>query len=249
MFWMNYMSRDIWLISDTHFGHKNIIKFTSKVRVCGEDLEVPIRQRPDKAYPNQRRPFNDIHEHNQYLTEKWNSVVKPQDHVWHGGDFGSFSAKRHLNGVINLIVGNHDEDFQHYVNGETTEYIVDADGNFVPDDDPRLTKMIPLKCSGLRKVQKKTPGFKKIRECRLWSEYEHGIAGLRFLQTHRPSNMLRGGDPHRRFQFNVHGHTHGHKVQLMGSEDSMFYNISVECLEDYTPVHLEDVAKELKKRL
>jgi len=232
------MSRNIWLISDTHFGHKNIIRFVNK-----DGIHIRRRQDGDGGW----RPFCDIHEHNQYLTEKWNSVVKPEDHVWHGGDFGSFSAKRHLNGVINLIVGNHDEDFQHYVNGEVTEYIVDADGKYVPDDDPRLRKMIIH--WGFRKIQQRTPGFKKIRESRLWGEQEHHVAGLRFLQTHRPVNMLRGGDPLRKFQFNVHGHTHGHTVLFAGTPDELFYNISVEQLDDYTPVHIEEVAKELKKRL
>lgn len=224
------MSRDIWLISDTHFGYNNIIKFVNKdgftIRQRRETFPVPGED-PMKV---RWRPFKDIHEHNQYLTERWNSVVKPQDHVWHGGDFGVFQAKRHLNGVINLIVGNHDEDFQHYVNGEEYDAVVEL--------TPGTRTSIRRRC----------PGFKKIRDSRLWGEQEHHVAGLKFLQTHRPINMLRGGDPFRKFQFNVHGHTHGHKVQFMGSEDPLFYNISVECLDDYTPVHIEDVAKELKKR-
>jgi calcineurin-like phosphoesterase family protein len=241
------MSRDIWLISDTHFGHKNIIKFTDREgihirrRMKNLDGSEPLASSDGWAL-SLFRPFNDIHEHNQYLTEKWNSVVKPQDHVWHGGDFGSFQAKRHLNGVINLIVGNHDEDFQHYVNGEEYEVQVELEPLWRPEgsapESPRF-----------RIEKRRCPGFKKIRESRLWSEAEHHVAGLRFLQTHRPTNMLPGGDVLRKFQFNVHGHTHGHNPTIFKGQDNCFYNISVEQLKDYTPVHIEEVAKELKKRL
>jgi len=83
--------RDIWLISDTHFFHNNIIKYCD-------------------------RPFHDIYEMNEYMVEKWNSVVKPGDKVYHLGDvymgateeqFKSFWPR--LNGRKRLIVGNHDD--------------------------------------------------------------------------------------------------------------------------------------------
>src|SRR5688572_21821324 len=110
------MAKDIWLISDCHFGHNNIILFKDK------DGNFIRRKKNGES-------FTDIHEHNRYLTEQWNSVVKPQDHVWFGGDWGSFQAKRYLNGVINLIVGNHDEDFQHFVNGHSYEEIITISKN------------------------------------------------------------------------------------------------------------------------
>lgn len=90
------MASDIWVISDTHFGHKNILNFTNE---DGSPL----------------RDFSSVEEMDEYMIDKWNSVVKPQDKVYHLGDvfFGSFSHYEtnihpRLNGKKRLVVGNHD---------------------------------------------------------------------------------------------------------------------------------------------
>lgn len=85
-------ARDIWLISDTHFFHQNIIKYCD-------------------------RPFYSVEEMNEHMVDKWNSVVKPGDKVYHLGDvfmgpikhehFASFWPR--LRGSKRLIVGNHDD--------------------------------------------------------------------------------------------------------------------------------------------
>lgn len=87
---------DVFLISDTHFGHGNILNFK---REDGSPL----------------RKFNNILEHDEHLIDRWNSVVKPDDKVYHLGDVGfkSFSIMKHLvfgrlNGTKVLIKGNHD---------------------------------------------------------------------------------------------------------------------------------------------
>ena len=88
----------VFAISDTHFGHVNILKFEQKFR-----------------------PFSTIEEHNEELVKRWNSVVSPQDTVWHLGDavFGMFNLNyiRRLNGHKRLVMGNHDRfDTQAYLN-------------------------------------------------------------------------------------------------------------------------------------
>lgn len=92
------MSRDIWLISDTHWNHANILKF-----------------KDDQG--NLTRPeFSSAKEMNDFMLEKWNEAIKPSDKVWHFGDvfFGSFEEyeKIHnqLNGHKRLLLGNHDND-------------------------------------------------------------------------------------------------------------------------------------------
>lgn len=79
----------VFIISDTHFNHSNILK-----------------------YESEHRPFATIEEHDAELISRWNAAVKPKDTVWHLGDvlFGSdsFHLLRHLNGIKNLILGNHD---------------------------------------------------------------------------------------------------------------------------------------------
>lgn len=79
----------IFFTADTHFGHKNIIRY------C-------------------KRPFVDVEEMNETLIDSWNSTVGKDDIVFHLGDFamgGSAEWSRfleRLNGRIYLILGNHD---------------------------------------------------------------------------------------------------------------------------------------------
>ena len=92
------MSKDIWLISDTHFFHANILKFTD-----------------DEGNLIRGSRFSSVEEMNQCMLDNWNSVVKPGDKVYHLGDvfmgdkddFVKYWSK--LNGKKNLIVGNHDD--------------------------------------------------------------------------------------------------------------------------------------------
>lgn len=79
----------IFIIADTHFGHKKIIQFESA-----------------------RRQFETIEQHDAELVRRWNAVVGKKDTVWHLGDvlFGreSFKTLGLLNGVKKLVMGNHD---------------------------------------------------------------------------------------------------------------------------------------------
>lgn len=79
-----------YVISDTHFGHGAVLRFS----------------------PETRGGFKTIQEHDEELVRRWNSVVKPKDTVWHLGDvfFGKDNHKilAHLNGYKRLVLGNHD---------------------------------------------------------------------------------------------------------------------------------------------
>ena len=91
--------RDIWVISDTHFRHANILKFTD-----GKTGELIRGNR-----------FADVDAMDEHMIERWNSVVKTGDIVYHLGDvvMGDHEwFKRNwprLNGSKRLIVGNHDD--------------------------------------------------------------------------------------------------------------------------------------------
>lgn len=79
----------MWFTADTHFGHKNILKFCN-------------------------RPFATIEEMDEALIERWNEKVAPDDDVYHLGDFALTSVAKtrdvlnRLNGNIHLIIGNHE---------------------------------------------------------------------------------------------------------------------------------------------
>ena len=60
------------------------------------------------------RGFANQKEMNEALVENWNSVVKPEDEVYHLGDFAlndidaAIPYINRLNGTIRWILGNHD---------------------------------------------------------------------------------------------------------------------------------------------
>lgn len=76
-------------IADTHFGHRNVIKFDS-------------------------RPFDSMDEMEKIIINNWNSVVNDEDVVYVLGDFSWYKEEKTLeildmlNGKKVLIMGNHD---------------------------------------------------------------------------------------------------------------------------------------------
>lgn len=81
--------KSTWFISDTHFSHLNIIRYS-------------------------KRPFADAASHDQTLIDNWNKHVKKEDLVYSLGDFAFRSKeraaeiRRQLRGQIHFIQGNHD---------------------------------------------------------------------------------------------------------------------------------------------
>lgn len=80
----------IWVIADTHFFHKNIIKYDGL-------------------------PFNNVEEMNKCIIKKWNRKIRDNDIVIHLGDFG-FGNKEKIKEIVKqlkgkkiLILGNHDK--------------------------------------------------------------------------------------------------------------------------------------------
>lgn len=82
-------AKHVWVTSDTHFNHANIIKYCN-------------------------RPFSSVEEMNETIIANWNKVVSEDDTVYHLGDFALGDKSlipdfiRRLNGHISFIMGNHD---------------------------------------------------------------------------------------------------------------------------------------------
>ncbi len=78
-----------WFISDTHFGHKNVIEYS-------------------------QRPFKTVKQMDETMIARWNGCVGENDQVFMLGDFGLGSMLyltdilHSLNGDKILIRGNHD---------------------------------------------------------------------------------------------------------------------------------------------
>ncbi|MCE4224046.1 metallophosphoesterase [Methylobacterium sp. C25] len=84
----------VFFTADTHFGHEGIL--------------APRMARP--------RPFAGIEAHDEAIVARWNDVVRPEDEVWHLGDFAFSCSFEHasatfarLNGTKHLVVGNHEK--------------------------------------------------------------------------------------------------------------------------------------------
>jgi calcineurin-like phosphoesterase family protein len=78
-----------WFISDTHFSHTNIIRYT-------------------------RRPFQSADEMDECIISNWNALVNPEDTIFFLGDFGLGNTDfltvicKRLHGNKICIRGNHD---------------------------------------------------------------------------------------------------------------------------------------------
>lgn len=83
----------IYVISDTHFGHENSLKWTD-------------------SEGNKLRPFNTVDDLNNTIITNWNNTVTNQDHVYHLGDVvinkKYLDLVKQLNGHKRLVRGNHD---------------------------------------------------------------------------------------------------------------------------------------------
>jgi calcineurin-like phosphoesterase family protein len=94
----------VFLVSDTHFGHAGVCRFTH------ENTGVKIR------------PWTDPDEMDEAMVKLWNERVKPTDKIYHLGDVvinrKALKIMSRLNGDKVLIRGNHDifkdEDYRQY---------------------------------------------------------------------------------------------------------------------------------------
>ena len=84
----------VFLVSDTHFGHAGVCRFTRDDGVT------------------KLRPWDDPAEMDEAMVKAWNERVKPTDKVYHLGDVvinrKALSTLARLNGDKVLIRGNHD---------------------------------------------------------------------------------------------------------------------------------------------
>lgn len=168
---------NIFLASDHHFGHANILTFK-------KDNGDPLRV------------FDHVDHMNEYIIERHNSVVSPQDKVYYCGDVTMSNKYMYLlsrmNGEKILIKGNHD----------------------------------------VLKLSQYEPYFKDVRGT-------HQLSGV--ILSHIPIHP----ESLSRWKLNVHGHLHSYRVKdQYGKPDPRYYNVSMECLKDYTPVSLEQIKAE-----
>lgn len=109
------MTKERWVISDTHFNHGNMLRFL-------RDDGTPVRP-----------GFTSAEDMDACMIDRWNTVVKPNDLVYHLGDIaiGATIARYlpRLHGRKYLAFGNHDREnlsvyAQHFIQARMW-YVVD----------------------------------------------------------------------------------------------------------------------------
>jgi calcineurin-like phosphoesterase family protein len=170
---------NIFLISDTHFGHAGVLQFK---QLDGSPM----------------RSFSCVEEMDEHMVERWNSVVRPADKVYHCGDVSmrqqDIATVGRCKGHKRLILGNHDK-----------------------------------------------------YQTKLYMRFFEQLYGSRrldtLLLTHIPVHVESAGG---RIVANVHGHVHNNVSAIHFGPK--YYNVSVEMLDDYTPISLEDLKLRIKAR-
>ena len=215
------INEETFIISDTHFGHTNITEFEPRRRTA--------------------MMIDGYDDHDEWVIDNWNSIVKPDDTVLHLGDFAFKNIQNvqdRLNGKKILILGNHDRkgintytafdlvikglwveagiNNTHYLNAETTD---------------ELTSMLI-----------KNIGGKRI----LFSHYPVCESELRWGEGKKPSKitdrLLLAKDIYYEYgcQINVHGHTHSNC--MVNKDIRVFKNASMENI-GMKPIKIKDLLK------
>ena len=115
----------VYFTSDTHFYHKNIIRYCN-------------------------RPFESIEEMNRSLIENWNNKVPKDAIVFHLGDFAFCNESQikelvsQLNGRTILIKGNHDAKNDKFLNSVFSEVYPQL--YLVANKQPIYLNHFPLLC-------------------------------------------------------------------------------------------------------
>lgn len=109
---MKFKNENIWITSDTHYGHANICRSTTTWRTS--DGKVPV---------GNTRDFNSLDMMNTAIVNNINNVVMQDDVLFFLGDwsFGGFEniqkfRERVVCRNIHLILGNHDHHIENNKN-------------------------------------------------------------------------------------------------------------------------------------
>ena len=139
-------TEDVFFTSDTHFNHKNIIRYCNRPWNGGKDTDGQLIVSDDN-----------VKEMNEAIIAAWNKVVPPNALVWHLGDFALGDRSKipeivaRLNGRINLVLGNHDH--------KDVKRFLDAGFNRVYDHPVLINKFVVLTHEPLEFLNVNCPFF------------------------------------------------------------------------------------------
>ncbi|MCH5313068.1 MAG: metallophosphoesterase [Helicobacter sp.] len=219
---MNFhITEDTFLISDSHFGHKAVLK------------KEPSRLQFAEAH--QYKDFYALHR------DLWNQAVRKKDNVLHLGDLyfsGGFSYLKKLKGTKMLIVGNNDIEGFERLKTLKNWYVQQG-----------LKLNIEQKESIIKKLDKEF-GKTKIKEDIYLNAIVQDIAGERIMFSHFPVFNRKHNDRFSATRdildklfkladcsLNIHGHIHSRQTG-----HSFCFNVCCEQL-GFAPKRLGEILK------
>lgn len=190
----------IWFTSDQHFGHHNIITYCN-------------------------RPYKSVEEMAEDLIGRYNTLVAPEDIVYHLGDLSmnfknAEAVMSRLNGIKHLIPGNHD--LCHPANKKNRQYSA-KDYKKLGFQSVELESIITLKLNG---------EDVSVKLCHLPYEPDAGEQADRRYMNMRPKD-----EGH----LLLHGHVHNAWVCIPKKK---MLNVGVD-RHNYNPWSVQDIEEEL----
>lgn len=208
------------IISDLHFGHKNVDKF-EKIRPTIAEQE---------GYTSSE----------EMIIAKWNATIKPDDEVLILGDYafkGIPEYTKRLNGVKYLIRGNHDRSGSHAYYDAEFDYVYDS--VVIQDGQNTYTLNQPdTYISGLSMMYKGEAVFLSHYPLDF---YEDHYTERRVDLTMRVAELTKIAKS-LHTEVNIHGHTHSLNVERGGNPALEYINVSCENLQ-FIPKTLDDIMK------
>lgn len=215
------------------FEHKPNIFFTSDTHFSQErTLELS------------KRPFKNVEEMDNAIIDNWNSVVEPNDIVYHLGDFGNVEICKKLHGHIKLILGNYEFNLYRL---NYSMYPYGSEVKFMSQSGEAFTDYISKNKLIFSKFEDEMFKFgfdnilinninnlmKPIR----FPSSEFSDLGVKCLgMAHLPSEIKKAvEDPNDPIDFGLFGHIHrSQMVRRYG------INVGIDC-NNYFPMSLDDV--------
>lgn len=226
-------NKNIWITSDPHIGHGNIMKYCSRTDLMTtKDKERFLEVKDDTGnnYRNFKLSFDSIKKMNELLIKNINDLVMPDDELWILGDFIFCKDKEtvwyYRNQIncktVKLIWGNHDDryllKYAHENNGPMPFQGYYESGLFFQTDKGLMSEdEICLEFSG------KNP-YKNSNK---------------FYLSHYPHAVWNG---HHKGVIMLHGHCHStlEEWKKQHMPNASCFDMGVD-EHGYSPVHVDDI--------
>ncbi len=217
-----WLAANTFVISDTHFGHANIMRSEPLRSTLVNSAKGDVSNYVDLTAAADCK-----------MTDNWNSVVSANDNILHLGD-AVWGGKnkitkyiKELNGRIYLIKGNHDADNATYkelgINViENIHLFIDGSYDIIPTKH-KYANAIITEINGKRIMFSHFPVVNDIVE-----DMEN-FAGItkELYEIFKNYNC----------NLNIHGHTHSQSIKIA----SFCKNVSVEAIGDFKPHKIGEI--------